>query len=46
MGWHILFYNLRRNIEFDGVVYKENSSFFCAILEFKLLRTEPAREKL
>jgi hypothetical protein len=39
MGWHILFYNLRRNIEFDGVNVKESLAFFCAILEFKLLRT-------
>lgn len=46
MGWHILFYNLRRNIEFDGVNSKESLAFFCVILEFKLLRTEPTLHKL
>lgn len=40
MGWHILFYNMRRNIEFDGINSKKSLAFFCVILEFKLLRTE------
>ena len=34
MGWHILFYNIRRNIEFDGQDFKESLSFFILILEF------------
>ena len=34
MGWHVLFYNIRRNIEFNGVQIKENLSFFIFILEF------------
>jgi len=33
MGWHILFYNVRRNIDFDGVSLKENLSFFILIFE-------------
>ena len=33
MGWHILFYNIRRNIEFNGVQFKENLSFFILIFE-------------
>ena len=41
MGWHILLYNIRRNIEFNGKSIKENLTFFYAILEFKLLRTKP-----
>ena len=40
MGWHILFYNIRRNIEFDGVKSTESLAFFCVILEFELLRTK------
>ena len=40
MAWHILFYNMRRNIEFDGIKVSQNLSFFCVILEFKLLRTK------
>lgn len=28
MGWHILYYNLRRNISFTGLNIKENLSFF------------------
>ena len=40
MGWHILLYNIRRNIEFNGKSIKENLTFFYAILEFKLLRTK------
>ena len=31
IGWHILFYNIRRNIEFDGINLVENLSFFCVI---------------
>lgn len=46
MGWHILFYNMRRNIEFDGVNTTESLTFFCVILEFKLLRTELPKNKL
>jgi hypothetical protein len=37
MGWHILFYNIRRNIEFEGNEVKENLSFF--ILIFKVYIT-------
>jgi len=33
MGWHILYYNLRRNIVFDGKEIQENLSFFILILE-------------
>ena len=33
MGWHILFYNIRRNIEFNGVQFKESLSFFILIFE-------------
>lgn len=33
MGWHILFYNIRRNIEFDGKKFEENLSFFILIFE-------------
>jgi hypothetical protein len=33
MGWHILFYNLRRNIVFDELDVKENLTFFILILE-------------
>jgi transposase-like protein len=31
MGWHILCYNIRRNIEFNGTNFEENSSFFILI---------------
>ena len=31
MGWHILYYNIRRNIEFDGIKTEENLSFFILI---------------
>lgn len=31
MGWHILFYNVRRNIEFGGQTIKESLSFFILI---------------
>ena len=33
MGWHILFYNVRRNVNFDGVGLKESLSFFILIFE-------------
>ena len=33
MGWHILFYNIRRNIVFDGNKIKENLDFFILIFE-------------
>lgn len=33
MGWHILFYNIRRNIEFDGVNLNESLAFFIFIFE-------------
>lgn len=33
MGWHILFYNIRKNIEFYGKNFEENLSFFILILE-------------
>ena len=33
MGWHILYYNLRRNIEFDGKTAKESLAFFILIFE-------------
>lgn len=33
MGWHILFYNIRRNIEFNGKVVKEDSAFFIFIIK-------------
>lgn len=28
MGWHILYYNIRRNIDFEGVQIKENLTFY------------------
>ena len=31
MGWHVLFYNIRRNIEFNGVKFKEDLTFFILI---------------
>jgi hypothetical protein len=31
MGWHILFYNIRRNIEFVEKKFEENLSFFILI---------------
>lgn len=46
MAWHILFYNIRRNIEFDGIKFTESLAFFCVTLEFKLLRTELKKRKL
>ena len=33
MGWHILFYNIRRNIEFNGKGIKENLSFYFFIIK-------------
>lgn len=33
MGWHVLFYNIRRNIDFDGASLKESLSFFILIFE-------------
>lgn len=33
MGWHILFYNIRRNIEFDNINLNENLAFFILIFE-------------
>ena len=33
MGWHILYYNIRRNIVFDGKKFEENLSFFILIFE-------------
>jgi len=33
MGWHVLFYNIRRNIVFDGVELKESLSFFILIFQ-------------
>jgi len=33
MGWHILFYNIRRNIVFNGKKFEENLSFFILIFE-------------
>jgi hypothetical protein len=33
MGWHVLLYNIRRNIEFNGVECKESLSFFIFIFE-------------
>src|SRR3989344_1237840 len=41
MGWHVLFYNVRRNIVFDENKIKENLSFFILIFKFVRLRTEP-----
>jgi len=40
MGWHILFYNLRRNIIYDKKDAKENLFFYFFKLEFMSLRTE------
>jgi hypothetical protein len=34
MSWHILYYNLRRNMEFRGVQFQESLSFFIFILRF------------
>ena len=31
MGWHVLFYNIRRNIEFNGVRCRDDLSFFILI---------------
>jgi len=31
MGWHILFYNIRRNVEFKGIEFKEDLHFFIFI---------------
>ncbi|MEA3329377.1 MAG: hypothetical protein U9Q06_01405, partial [Nanoarchaeota archaeon] len=33
MGWHILFYNIRRNLVFDGKDIKESLSFYFFIIE-------------
>ena len=33
MGWNILYYNIRRNIEFDGKQCEESLSFFILIFE-------------
>jgi hypothetical protein len=33
MGWHILFYNIRRNIEFNGKSIKEDLTFFILIFQ-------------
>jgi len=33
MGWHVLFYNIRRNIEFNGKTIKQNLSFFILIFQ-------------
>jgi hypothetical protein len=33
MGWHILLYNIRRNIEFNGKIVKEDSAFFIFIIK-------------
>lgn len=33
MGWHILFYNMRRNIEFGGVNLNETLAFFIFIFK-------------
>ena len=33
MGWHILFYNIRRNMEFDGKSVKGDLTFFILIFE-------------
>lgn len=33
MGWHILFYNIRRNIEFNEKIVKEDSTFFIFIIK-------------
>ncbi|MDP2672596.1 MAG: transposase, partial [Nanoarchaeota archaeon] len=37
MGWHILFYNIRRNIVFDGNEVKENLSFYFLIFEIYVI---------
>src|SRR3990167_4372522 len=37
MGWHILYYNIRRNIVFDGNEVKENLSFYFFIFEIYLI---------
>ena len=37
MGWHILFYNIRRNIVFEGNEVKENLTFFILIFEIYLI---------
>ena len=34
MGWHILFYNIRRNIEFDETNSNRNLSFYFLTFEF------------
>ena len=36
MGWHILFYNIRRNIEFGEEKFEEDLSFFIFIFEISL----------
>lgn len=37
MGWHILFYNIRRNIGFDENEVKESLTFYFFILEIYLI---------
>ena len=37
MGWHILWYNVRRNIEFSGNEVKENLSFFILVFEIYVI---------
>ena len=37
MGWHILFYNIRRNIEFNGKIIKEGSAFFIFIIKILVI---------
>ena len=34
ISWHILHYNIRRNIEFKHIQFKESLSFFILIFEF------------
>lgn len=43
MGWHILFYNVRRNIVFDGEKFEENLSFFILIFEFYFIPDKAGR---
>jgi len=42
MGWHILFYNVRRNIVFDGVKFEKNLSFFILIFEIYFIPDKAA----
>ena len=45
MGWHILLYNIRRNIEFNGSEAKETLAFFILIFEIYVISDKAFRTK-